>query len=317
MSNLKAGPGEQFGPPAHSGVTVTPSTAVTGLSSRQVVFGSPTGGIAQSAAFQVDSTQGFVGIGTSSPAVALHIVHANGTTGPLTGAGLIVQNTSGVVDARTGVTFWNAAGQTMSGVEGVPASTSAQTGGLAFSVVNAGAVNQAVLINSSGNVGIGTTAPQMQLHLAASSPQVMLETTHSSVRVRHWVTSAAVPIYSWSVGSDTGGVLDTTFAAWQMNAVAGGALKFFVRTTATLSTVLTLTSAGGIGFMGAAGQVRPTSYTVTAVATNRTLPSTQSTVAAAVVSTAQYVALVNAFNDLLGYVKTQTQDWAGYGLLST
>lgn len=54
----------------------SPSTAITGLTSRQVLFGSPTGGVAQMAGFQADSTQGFVGIGTSAPAGQLDVMSA-------------------------------------------------------------------------------------------------------------------------------------------------------------------------------------------------------------------------------------------------
>lgn len=66
--------GETISPPAVSGITVTPSTSITGLSSRQVVFGGPTGGVAQSPAVQVDSTNGFLGIGTSGPTVPLDVI---------------------------------------------------------------------------------------------------------------------------------------------------------------------------------------------------------------------------------------------------
>lgn len=52
----------------------TPATAITGLSSRQLVYGSPTGGVAQSANAQFDSTQGFLGLGTSGPVSRLHVI---------------------------------------------------------------------------------------------------------------------------------------------------------------------------------------------------------------------------------------------------
>lgn len=374
---------ETIDPPEIFGGIAVPSTSITGLSSRQVVFGSPSNGVGQNSSFLYDSTNngviladtaavqafptldalfaaraGFTLIElqsvtpTAGAAPGIFRYRSRGTFGALTSvvAGDVLA--ADVVLGHDGEAFFQAAAM----IVDAPANwtTASHPGRLILQTAPNSTVGPVtrILVDSSGNVGVGTTAPQSLMDIAGAAPTLRLSATAGGSRVIRWddisgarnsffvtaqqniseameflVTSAAgstvIPTTASivingpnghvGIGGAPGGRLTVLSTGGTTNAftvIAGttNGVAFNVKSTGSTSKV---------AFWSTVGTTRPSSYTVTAVTTNRTLPSTQSTVAAAVVSTAQYVALVNAFNDLLGFIKTQTQDWAAYGLLST
>lgn len=116
-----------------------PSTSITGLSSQQVMFGSPTGGIAQNSSFFFDGTN------LTAPSLSLRgpALLTTGTTS-LPSIGLIASSNTGINFPTTNRITLNIAG------------------------------TEQVTINSSGQVGIGTTTPSRALDVAAGTQTSVL-----------------------------------------------------------------------------------------------------------------------------------------------
>lgn len=175
------------------GNTTIASTQISGLSSRQVVFGSPTGGLAQTALFEFDSTNVRLGIGTSAPTAKLSVrppaaggfafdwytsagtqvgvINSSGhvgigTTAP-TGHLDVLATASLDVNLRRATTanynllgFWTGTTREFAIV---------QFGSEHMLRItrDAGTLNDLVL-NSSGHLGIGTTIPTVPLEVVGS-----------------------------------------------------------------------------------------------------------------------------------------------------
>ncbi|MFZ5559375.1 MAG: beta strand repeat-containing protein, partial [Patescibacteria group bacterium] len=119
----------------------------------------------------VDTTSGNVGIGTTGPAYTLDLSFANANGG---NPGLHIKNTDTTVSsAYSGVLLEAQNGIVKADWFAVPTSGSVLSGGglvfrtqtnhpIAFQVNN----QEKVRIDTNGNVGIGTTGPMSQLHLA-------------------------------------------------------------------------------------------------------------------------------------------------------
>ena len=109
----------------------------------------------------VDTSTGNVGIGTAAPGAKLDIRSTDAK-------GLIVNRTT---DANSDMSFTNSAGEEwIVGMEG----------GLDQFRIADGAnidVNPRLTIDSSGNVGIGTTSPGSLLHLSSATPEIRLNDT--------------------------------------------------------------------------------------------------------------------------------------------
>jgi len=124
----------------------------------------------------VDSTNNRVGIGTSIPDGKLNVVKgtASGTTASTSANNIVIDGTSGT---ETGITLFSTVA---SGIRFGDASGASQgvieyghaTNYMRF-VTNAA---ERMRIDSSGNVGIGTSSPFGELSIKSASPQVYLET---------------------------------------------------------------------------------------------------------------------------------------------
>jgi len=118
----------------------------------------------------------YVGIGVTNPSYPLHVYSANQTIANLTDAGtkgdLFLDDSGSSVGSGGTVTF-GAAGQKFAAIKSLLQSSSGNGfGDLAFSVRNNftdTALTEAMRIQKSGNVGIGTTAPSGRLGVQLAS----------------------------------------------------------------------------------------------------------------------------------------------------
>ena len=137
---------------------------------------------ATSMQFSTNSTErmridasGNVGIGTSSPTYRLHVSSAS-TNGlgvyrdldvtAVGAAGQLIE-----IGARDGATF--TPGAAIVGILNNPATT----GSLSFQTRSGGALATNMTINSSGNVGIGTSSPSTRLHVEGSGAELRVQST--------------------------------------------------------------------------------------------------------------------------------------------
>ena len=114
----------------------------------------------------VDSTDNQVGIGTSSPDTPLEV--QLGSSG----------NALKLSSSADGATVYLAFEQQESGTQYVRgrmrAASNGVDGGLIFETGSSGSMSEAMRIDSSGQVGIGTNSPQKNLHLSGGSSQYVM-----------------------------------------------------------------------------------------------------------------------------------------------
>jgi hypothetical protein len=136
--------------------------------------------------FVIDATNNYVGIGTASPIAKLDVVGSAGVTSftGTTRLGLTVRGStstndySGIDFTGTSITQPTARIAVLSGTSG----SSLQFG--TSNLYTSGITNTAMTIDSSGNVGIGTSSPTYKLTLAATNPRVSLEATGGTYYTR-------------------------------------------------------------------------------------------------------------------------------------
>jgi hypothetical protein len=140
----------------------------------------------ETTAITVDASQN-VGIGTTSPVVKLNVVGSNNA------------NNAGVAGGSYGIRFENGVtysltGSAISGVDNTfttsfqPLTVNGSQLGFAISGT------ERMRIDSSGNVGIGTTSPATLLHLSSATPpniRLQSDTTSSAMGIDFYYTSAA------------------------------------------------------------------------------------------------------------------------------
>jgi hypothetical protein len=202
---------------------------------------------------RIDSS-GNVGIGTSSPQRPLHVYYGSAVTGAY---GAIVQGFVGGYGA--GVSFQSQlsggslaemARITADGEDAWNTTTSTQDAGLRFYTSLNGAVSEKMRINASGNVGIGTTAPQQLLALGNSTDQVGAG-----------VTGAVSTVFFGTPTNVVGGMKRISYDR------ATGNLNFIDGSLASPTTQMAIDASGNVGIgtsspgvkLDVAGDIRSTS----------------------------------------------------------
>ena len=131
---------------------------------------------------------GFLGIGTTSPSTILHVNQSVGTARVTLQASASGSPGVGVqyLGATTATNWLTGSSYNIGGAFEITPSTTA--GGSTFST-------PAVLVNSSGYVGIGTTAPSYGLHVVASTgnPAGFVSSVSGGGNIMSQCTNAATP----------------------------------------------------------------------------------------------------------------------------
>jgi hypothetical protein len=108
----------------------------------------------------VQGSDGNVGIGTSSPAAQLHVYNYSGSTGFRVTRGNNITGVGTHMITDSARNYFNAYGDLVFGCSATGTGTSA---------------SERMRIDSSGNVGIGTSSPSSLFHIYSSSPQMIIQ----------------------------------------------------------------------------------------------------------------------------------------------
>jgi len=157
---------------------------------------------------------GSVGIGTAAPTNAKLVINHASTSTPTDNIELL--GTSITTGGGTGL-FLKASNSTTasrfgSRIHTVREATNNGATSLVFSTDDSSSLNEAMRIDSSGNVGIGTTAPASVLHIEGGSNNEVLKLANSTADFRHIIADGTYRIYdnddtAYRFYIDTGGAV--------------------------------------------------------------------------------------------------------------
>jgi len=191
---------------------------------------------------------GNVGIGTSSPTSKVHIVGSGSINDPLLQAG-----SPGATDSNSFM-FYNGSSSISTFISGgfghfMPGTTPGDGGfrvGTAFSLFFGDSFNSRMVIRSSGNVGIGTTAPAQNLEVVDTDNNGYAMSLYRPQNGLNYGVGEEFALNN-SVGSRTtyghiAGVIEDSTANAER-----GSLYFLTKNAGSLLVNMVLTGAGNVG----------------------------------------------------------------------
>jgi len=184
------------------------NATISASAAGNMVFSNP----AATERMRIDSS-GNVGIGTSSPAYLLHL-NQNGNTQAWISATNVGSNSAGIGFENQGQRNWQ--------IWADRTNDALQFGNNSRATTN-------MVINSSGNVGIGTTSPPQQLAIGNATDQIGLG-----------ASGTVATLYFGAPSSGSGGIKRLAYDR------ASGALSFIGGGIGALSTQMTIASAGEV-----------------------------------------------------------------------
>jgi len=164
------------------------STGFIATSDTSGVLQLQTGG---TTAVTVDASQN-VGIGTASPQRTLHVENSSGNL-------VRLNNSSSANGSYSSIELTSTGGNNCQ-IRGVQDSSTA--GHLEFYTLSASAVSERMRIDSSGNVGIGTSSPSQKLHLSGSNVSIRMDDSTSNYSYAMQVTSSAFRWYDYNAAAE-------------------------------------------------------------------------------------------------------------------
>src|SRR3989339_472988 len=169
----------------------------------------------------VDGSNGYVGIGTTSPQAILHTQ----TTGTGNKTGLIVGRNTANTNDISSIVFNSADLGDQGAIDSIFLSGS--TADLAFRTRTASALTEKVRITTTGYVGIGTTTPQSKLEVKDTAPFITINGTGAN--------------------SEPGLKIQNDARGWQFYVAGGDADKLYIRDTTVPATRMVIDDSGYVG----------------------------------------------------------------------
>jgi hypothetical protein len=190
---------------------------------------------------RIDSS-GNVGIGTASPNSKMSIAYSSTSTsvlGTYANIPLLLQNTSSTDNNWTVIGVQDASGDFSSYIGTQNTSQASSTAIMAFATNGGSGATERMRIDSSGNVGIGTTNPsRSKLVIGATTPQISFTDTDGSSNIFD-ITRIAGPGLSFSSNGSEKMRLDSN-GRLQLGTTSdpgGGAMMAIKGSGTTISTV--------------------------------------------------------------------------------
>ena len=186
-------------------------------------------------------TAGLVGIGTSSPGAKLNVQQT--VTGSVTSL-LLSRTTGNVADEQSIVWQQNDLSNLQySSIAAVV--DSATSGSMLFKTASGGTNTERMRINSSGNIGVGTTAPQSKMEIRATSGG----TVFNALTLSNYVGASVNTGVALYFDPNGAGSLARAASIQSVQATSGNYadLRFFTAASDTPAERMRITTAGLVG----------------------------------------------------------------------
>ena len=189
-----------------------------------------------------------VGIGTTSPSKKLEVHDASSTTTANDGgATIVIKNTNDTDNNQGSLSFLNSAGTKTASIISTFIDHSTDEGALSFAVGDGGgSFGEAMRIDSSGKVGIGTSSPAYKLHLfddtVTSSTKTLLQFDSNNIS-----NGGGYNIDFRTSSNDTANRFISRIQGAREGDGATSQLSFWTDNGSSLNQRMTIMSSGNVG----------------------------------------------------------------------